>query len=167
MSCPKPLSLFLFACWLQRCEQFLPHTSFFHHVTSTHRLYFYFSLFILLQIFIRSWCSKGCPKVCPLWVYFALVHSNSLITLSYPLPLPHTTNFSTAFSAHPWILYLHILCYVIQCSIILFSFPSFSQFHTVVLLFQTYSTSEFVYDHACFCAYMYLWIYLPVMREII
>jgi hypothetical protein len=43
------------------------------------------------------------------------------------------------------------------CSIILFSFPSFPEFHTVFPLLQTYSTSEFaVYDHACFYVYAYL-----------
>jgi hypothetical protein len=30
---------------------------------------------------------------------------------------------------------------------------------------QTCSTSEFVCGHACFCVYVYLWIYLPYMRE--
>jgi hypothetical protein len=48
------------------------------------------------------------------------------------------------------------------CSVILFSFPKFCR---VVLLFQTCSTSEFVCDHAFFCVYVYLWIYLPHMRE--
>jgi hypothetical protein len=54
--------------------------------------------------------------------------------------------------------------YVIQyywCSIIFFSFPSFHEFHRVVPLLQTCSTSKFVYDRACFCVYVYLWIYLP------
>jgi hypothetical protein len=51
-----------------------------------------------------------------------------------------------------------------RCSIILFSFPSFPKFHIVPLL-ETCSTSEFVYDHACFCVYVYLWIYLPCMTE--
>jgi hypothetical protein len=35
----------------------------------------------------------------------------------------------------------------------------------VVTLLQTCSTSEFVYDHAWFCVYVYLWTYLPCMRE--
>jgi hypothetical protein len=51
------------------------------------------------------------------------------------------------------------------CCIIIFSFPSFLEFHRVVPLLQTCSTLEFVYDHACFCEYVYLWIYLPCMRE--
>jgi hypothetical protein len=49
--------------------------------------------------------------------------------------------------------------------LIFFSFPSDHEFHRVVPLLQTYSTSEFVYDHACSCVYVYLWIYLPCMRE--
>jgi hypothetical protein len=58
----------------------------------------------------------------------------------------------------------YIMCYY-WCSIILFSFPSFPEFHRVVALLQTCSTYEFVYDHAWFCVYVYLWIYLPLMRE--
>jgi hypothetical protein len=50
-------------------------------------------------------------------------------------------------------------------SITLFSFPSFPKFHRVVPLLQTSSTFEFVYDHACFYMYIYLWICLPHMRE--
>jgi hypothetical protein len=42
---------------------------------------------------------------------------------------------------------------------------SFPEFHRVVALLQTCSTSEFVHDHACFCVYVYLWLYLPRMRE--
>jgi hypothetical protein len=48
------------------------------------------------------------------------------------------------------------------CSIILFSFPSFPKFQS---LLQTCSTSEIVYDHTCFCVYVYFCIYLPHMRE--
>jgi hypothetical protein len=48
---------------------------------------------------------------------------------------------------------------------ILFSFPSFSEFHRVISVLQTCSTSEFVYDRACFCVYVYLWICLSGMRE--
>jgi hypothetical protein len=51
------------------------------------------------------------------------------------------------------------------CSLILFSCLSFPEFHWVVPLLQTCSTTEFVCDHACFCVYVYLWIYLPRMRE--
>jgi hypothetical protein len=51
------------------------------------------------------------------------------------------------------------------CPVILFSFPSFPEFHTKVTLLQTCPTSEFEYDHAWFCVYVYLWIFLPCMRE--
>jgi hypothetical protein len=45
-----------------------------------------------------------------------------------------------------------------------FSFP-FPLSPSSIELLQTCSTSELVYDHACFCVYVYLWIYLPHMRE--
>jgi hypothetical protein len=32
----------------------------------------------------------------------------------------------------------------------------FPEFHRVVPLLQTCSTTEFVFDHACFCVYVYL-----------
>jgi hypothetical protein len=54
---------------------------------------------------------------------------------------------------------------VILPMLYLFSFPSFPKFHRVVPLLQTCSTSEFVYDHAWFCVYVYLWNYLPHMTE--
>jgi hypothetical protein len=49
--------------------------------------------------------------------------------------------------------------------LMLFSFPSFPEFHRVVPLLQTWSTFEFVYNHTCFCGCVYLWIHLPHMRE--
>jgi hypothetical protein len=51
------------------------------------------------------------------------------------------------------------------CSIIFFSFPSFPKFHREVPLLRTCSRPGFVYDHACFCIYVYVWICLPCMRE--
>jgi hypothetical protein len=51
------------------------------------------------------------------------------------------------------------------CSIILFSFLSFPEFHRVVPLLQMCCTIEFVYDHVYFCVYVYLSSYLPCMRE--
>jgi hypothetical protein len=51
------------------------------------------------------------------------------------------------------------------CSIIPFSILSFPEFHRVVLRLQTCFTTAFVYDHACFCVYVYLWICPPRMRE--
>jgi hypothetical protein len=83
-----------------------------------------------------------------LWI-FALTH------------LPPTCCFLTAFSTHPYILYLHILRYALS-----FSFPlSFPEFHRAVPLLPTCSTTEFVYGHAWFCVHVYLRIYLPCMRE--
>jgi hypothetical protein len=52
-----------------------------------------------------------------------------------------------------------------RCSIIVFSFPSFLEFHKVDPLLQTCFTYEFVYDHAYFCEYVYFWIYLVWIRE--
>jgi hypothetical protein len=75
-----------------------------------------------------------------------------------PLPLYLWTPFSTALNTHTYILYLHG-CYVLWyywCSINLCSFPSFPEFHGVVLLWQICSTSEFVYDHDFLCVYVYL-----------
>jgi hypothetical protein len=66
----------------------------------------------------------------------------------------------------PYILYCH-RCYILWhywCSIILFSFPSFSKYHRVVPLLQTCSTYEFVYDNTCFYVYVYL-LDLPSMYE--
>jgi hypothetical protein len=73
-------------------------------------------------------------------------------------PIPHFPQFS-----------VHILIsstftsYGMQnywCSIVLFSSPSFPEFHC-----YKRSTYEFPYDHACFCVYVYLWIYVLCMRE--
>jgi hypothetical protein len=98
---------------------------------------------------------KGVSQCMPTMgvLYFGLFTSS--ISLSYPLlPILH---FSTAFNTHPYILYLHILFrWYYWCSIILFSFPSFPEFHRIVPLFQTCSTFEFVYDPAWFCVYVFL-----------
>jgi hypothetical protein len=42
------------------------------------------------------------------------------------------------------------------CSIILFFFPSSSDFHRLVPLLQTCFTYKFIYDHVWFCVYVYL-----------
>jgi hypothetical protein len=71
-----------------------------------------------------------------------------------PLPL---LSYPPIFSTHPHILYLHIWWYGDHCcSSILFSFPAFPEFCRVVSLLQTCSTYAFVYDHTCFCVYVYL-----------
>jgi hypothetical protein len=83
---------------------------------------------------------------------YALLWSVQPLPLHSFTPLPLPLHFSTAFSIHPYILHLH-RCYVLQYywySVILFFFLSFPEFHRVVTLLQTCSTSEFVYDHVCF-----------------
>jgi hypothetical protein len=50
-------------------------------------------------------------------------------------------------------------------SIIIFSFPSSSKFHSIVTLLPTYSTCKCVYDHVYFVCMSIFWIYLPHMRE--
>jgi hypothetical protein len=49
-------------------------------------------------------------------------------------------------------------------TVILFSFPSISKFHRVGPLLQACSTNEFLYDHVCFCVYVYL-LYLSPTYE--
>jgi hypothetical protein len=53
---------------------------------------------------------------------------------------------------------------IVDC-VILFSFPSSPEFHRVIPILITCLTHKFVYDHDWFCVYVYLWIYLPHMRE--
>jgi hypothetical protein len=67
--------------------------------------------FIHLVICIASVCFHSSFFLCPLWMWFTLVRSTSFFTLSYAFTSrPH---FSTAFSTHPYILYLQSLCYTI------------------------------------------------------
>jgi hypothetical protein len=84
-----------------------------------------------------------------------------------PLPLYLPPSVFQQFSIHILISFTFTSCgmWCYLCSIILFSFPSFPEFHRVVPLLQMCSTSEFVYDQLGFCVYVYLWIYLPCMRE--
>jgi hypothetical protein len=86
-------------------------------------------------------------------LYFGLFKTLPLLSFTCFPPTPH---FSTAFTTYPYILYLD-RCYVLQycwCSVILFSFPSFPEFHRVVPLLQMCFIYEFVY--ASFCVYVYL-----------
>jgi hypothetical protein len=93
------------------------------------------------------------------------VHPHSGYTLIWsiqPLPLLSSLapipKFSTVFSTHHYVLYLH-RCYVLPyywCFSTLLAFPSFPEFHRVVPVLQTCSTYEFVYDYVCFCVYVYL-----------
>jgi hypothetical protein len=79
--------------------------------------------------------------------------------------LPPNPWYTTAFTTHPYIHYLHrFLCLMYHlCSIILFSFPSFPKFHSIVPLFQTYFVCEFMYDRDFF-VYVYLLDHFPDLR---
>jgi hypothetical protein len=44
-------------------------------------------------------------------------------------------------------------CILLLLTIILFSFLTSLEFHRIVPVLQTY---KFVYDHVCFCVYVYL-----------
>jgi hypothetical protein len=98
---------------------------------------------------VSSMCS--CCESTLLWCS----HSLPLLSLSL---LPSSPQFSIAFNTHLYILYLHRCCilWYYWCSVIPFSFPSFPEFHRVFPLLQTCSTYEFIYDHVCFCVYVYL-----------
>jgi hypothetical protein len=50
-----------------------------------------------------------------------------------------------------------------QCSSILFSFTSFPELHRAVPLLQTCSTSEFLYNHACF--FLCMFIFGPCLKS--
>jgi hypothetical protein len=84
-----------------------------------------------------------------------------------PLPLYFPPSIFQQFSIHILIssTFTSYVMWCYWCSIILFSFLSLPEFVGVVPLLHTCSASEFVYDHACFCVYVYLWFYLPRMRE--
>jgi hypothetical protein len=75
-----------------------------------------------------------------------------------PLPLYLPPPIFQQFSIHILIssTFTSYVLWYYWCSTILFSFPSFPEFHRVIPLFQTCSTSEFVCGHACFCPYVYL-----------
>jgi hypothetical protein len=124
-----------------------PHLNFLYSLFSPPQSYF--SLLIFKFMFI------GCLNVCPLWVYFTLVHSISSITLPYIFFLPPL--IFNAVNIHPYMLYLHILYYERLLMPYHSLFLSLSpELHTVVPLLWTNSISEFVYDHACICLYVYL-----------
>jgi hypothetical protein len=76
-----------------------------------------------------------------------------LLSLTFHLPTPIFQQFSIYI-----LISSTFTCYVLQCwySIVLFSFPSFPKFHRIISLLQTCSTYAFVYDHTCFCVYVYL-----------
>jgi hypothetical protein len=65
----------------------------------------------------------------------ALLWSIQPLALLSPTHLPTTPYFSTAFSTHPYILYLHILCYAILLVLYhFFFFPSFPNFYSLITL---------------------------------
>jgi hypothetical protein len=85
----------------------------------------------------------------------------SPLTLYLPTPILQQLSIHILISS----TFTSYVMWYYWCSVILFSFPSSPELHTVVPLLQTCSSSEFVHDYACFCVYVYLWIYLPCMRE--
>jgi hypothetical protein len=106
---------------------------------------------------------KGISWCMPSGGVLSLICSIPSNTLPYPF-----TSYLPIFQH----LSIHILISLASCgmryywcSTIFFSFPSFPEFHRVVPLLQTCPTTEFVFDNACFCVYVYLWIHLPPMRE--
>jgi hypothetical protein len=103
--------------------------------------------------------------VSPLCVYFTSVHSAPSITVPYPFTFhPH---FSMAFSTHPYIFYLHrwhVLWYY-WCSIILFSFPFFPEFHRVVPYYKCVLQMSLYMIMLVFVYIFTFWICLPHMRE--
>jgi hypothetical protein len=69
-----------------------------------------------------------------------------------PLSLASHLHYSTAFNPSTCtVMYFNIvmLCYSLFLSLL-------PEFHRAVPLVQTCSTSEVVYDHVCFCVYVYL-----------
>jgi hypothetical protein len=118
-----------------------------HTHTHKHTVPILQSCFLLL---IFKLMFKGVSECMPTMgvLFFGLFN-----TFCYsPLPL----YLLSAFSTHPYVLYLHILCYAILIMLSHFLFLSFfPQFHREVPLLQTCYTSEFLYDHACFCIYVF------------
>jgi hypothetical protein len=100
-----------------------------------------------------------------LWIcYYSLFNSSPFIALLYPFP--PTPYYSAAFGTYHYVIYLHRWNIFQYCwfSIILFSVPSYPRFHRTVSLLQTCSTYKYVYDHVCFCVYIF-WIYLTHIGE--
>jgi hypothetical protein len=71
------------------------------------------------------------------------------------------------FTSHPPIIQQLSECIITSSTctdagtVILFSFPSSSNFHRIVSLLQTCSTYKCIFDHVCFCVCVYVCIYLP------
>jgi hypothetical protein len=77
-------------------------------------------------------------------------------------PSYHFTSHPTYFNCSTFTS--HVLQYY-WCSIIFFSFSFLPEFHKIVILLQTCSTSEFVCDHAWFLFMFIFWVYVPYIRE--
>jgi hypothetical protein len=107
--------------------------------------------------------SRGSLNVVPLLV--CLFWSAQCLRILSLTPLPPTPTFFNIFQyifIHP--LPSHLVACNFTVPLSFFSFLSFPEFHRVVLLLQTCSTTEFVCDHVCFCVYVYLSFCLPCMR---
>jgi hypothetical protein len=65
------------------------------------------------------------------------------------------TSFFKSYQYNPYILYLHRSYVYDITDALAFAFP-FPELHRVVPQLLTWSACEFVYDHDCFCAYVYL-----------
>jgi hypothetical protein len=103
--------------------------------------------------------SQSCVSLldfCP----FNPFHCSPLAFISHP---PFLNSFRYTFLAP---LPSQVLCLIIllMCHHSLF-LPLLSEFHRVGPLLQTCSTYEFVYDHACFCVYVYLLDLSSMNRE--
>jgi hypothetical protein len=154
------------SCRYMKSIYHTPYPSFLHHQHPTHNpLYtlnlFYSPDFLLIFKLMFKGVSQCMPAVGVL--YFGPFNPFHYSPLPLYLPSPifqqlstHILISSTITSSGMWYYW---------CSIVLFSFPSFSEFYWVVPLLQTCSTFVFAYDHACSCVYVYLWIYFPCMRE--
>jgi hypothetical protein len=68
------------------------------------------------------------------------------LTLLHPIPTFQQLSIHTLISS----AFTYYVMQYYWCYIILFSFPSFPEFHRVLPLLQACSTSEFVDDQACF-----------------
>jgi hypothetical protein len=110
---------------------------------------------------------KGWLNVCPLLVYFTLVHSTPSITLPYPfISHPQFFNSFQCKSLCPLPLQL-MLCDIIDALLFSFnfSFPMFKSSSSIISMFYIWRMiwSSFLKVYI-FCVYLYLWI-CSHMRE--
>jgi hypothetical protein len=117
----------------------------------TYCTYFTVLVFLIFELTFRG-VSQCMPSVGVL--DFGLFNPLECPPLPLNLSPPHFQHFQYTF-LHP--LPSHRMVYDITIALLFFSFPSFLEFHRVVPLLQTCSTTEFVYDW--FCMYVYLFIF--------